>query len=236
MPSHGALTLFFRWRKKSVQKKASGTATPEAARPASHCGQALRYACAWLRASWPSAISGASRPSASLGGGLRPAVAPSGLSSSSVRFAHPPGKSPLLPIFERGSSQCRAQHIRTANIYVRARSCSLFSSFKKGKAFSLRCLSPLCFPADGAGQAQPMRVGMLRRKLGGFAASISRPLFQLTAGGGLIQPALLGMLRYGWDGFAVQKTGFLFSSAVGAILAQPAQLGIILCSLDIFVT
>ena len=25
---HGALTLFFRWRKKSVQKKASGTATP----------------------------------------------------------------------------------------------------------------------------------------------------------------------------------------------------------------
>ena len=45
---YGALTLFFRWRKKSVQKKASGTATPE--------------------------------------------------------------KSPLLPIFERGSSQCRAQH------------------------------------------------------------------------------------------------------------------------------
>ena len=33
LPSHGALTLFFRWRKKSVQKKASGTATL-AARPA----------------------------------------------------------------------------------------------------------------------------------------------------------------------------------------------------------
>ena len=31
---YGAFTLFFRWRKKSVQKKASGTATPEAARPA----------------------------------------------------------------------------------------------------------------------------------------------------------------------------------------------------------
>ena len=28
MPSQGTLTLFFRWRKKSVQKKASGTATP----------------------------------------------------------------------------------------------------------------------------------------------------------------------------------------------------------------
>ena len=39
LPSQGALTLFFRWRKKSVQKKASGTATPEAARPASRYSQ-----------------------------------------------------------------------------------------------------------------------------------------------------------------------------------------------------
>ena len=105
---YGALTLFFRWRKKSVQKKASGTATP--------------------------------------------------------------GKSPLLPIFERGSSQCRAQHSWTANIYVRARSCSLFSSFKKGKAFSLRCLSPLCSPAVGGGQAYPFRVGTLRYDLDIFAS------------------------------------------------------------------
>ena len=89
---YGALTLFFRWRKKSVQKKASGTATP--------------------------------------------------------------GKSPLLPIFERGSSQCRAQHSWIAITSYRARSCSLFSSFKKGKAFSLRCLSPLCSPAVGGGQTQ----------------------------------------------------------------------------------
>ena len=29
LPPHGALTLFFRWRKKSVQKKASGTALRE---------------------------------------------------------------------------------------------------------------------------------------------------------------------------------------------------------------
>ena len=120
MPSQGALTLFFRWRKKSVQKKASGTATL-AARPATHCGQALRYACAWLRASWPSAISGASRPSASLGGGLRPAVAPSGLSSSSVRFAHPPGKSPLLPILTAGLAMSRAAELAS----LRMLSCAL---------------------------------------------------------------------------------------------------------------
>ena len=105
---YGALTLFFRWRKKSVQKKASGTATP--------------------------------------------------------------GKSPLLPIFERGSSQCRAQHSWTANMNVRARSCSLFSSFKKGKAFSLRCLSPLCSPAVGGGQAYPLRGEMLRYDLDIFAS------------------------------------------------------------------
>ena len=47
--------------------------TLDAACPAAHGGQALRYACAWLRASWLSAISGASRPSASLGRGLRSA-------------------------------------------------------------------------------------------------------------------------------------------------------------------
>ena len=114
---------------------------------------------------------------------------PQGLSSTSVRFAHPPGKSPLLPIFERGSSQCRAQTSWQANSCYRARSCSLFSSFKKGKAFSLRCLSPLCSPAVGAGQTQPMRVGMLRRRLDGFAVSINRPVSQLTAGGRLTQPA-----------------------------------------------
>ena len=94
-----------------------------------------------------------------------------------------------MPIFERGSSQCRAQHCWRDNTYVRARSCSLLSSFKKGKAFSLRCLSPLCFPAVGVGQAQPMRVGMLRRRLDGFAVSINRPVSQLTAGGRLTQPA-----------------------------------------------
>ena len=66
---------YFLSKRKKVQKKASGTAIPEAAHVAMHCGQALRYACAWLRASWPSAISGASRPSASLGGGLRSAGA-----------------------------------------------------------------------------------------------------------------------------------------------------------------
>ena len=156
---YGALTLFFRWRKKSVQKKASGTATPEAARPASHCGQALRYACAWLRASWPSAISGASRPSASLGGGLRSAVAPSGLSSTSVRFAHPSGKKPFIAHFGGGARYVARIIVgQIPPAIVRARS-SPFSAVKMSGPFSLRCLSPLCSPAVSVGQAYPLRGG-----------------------------------------------------------------------------
>mgnify|MGYP004566899737 CR=1 FL=1 len=79
------------------------------------------------------------------------------------------GKSPLLPIFERGSSQCRAQTSWIAITCYRARSCSLLSSFKKGKAFSLRCLSPLCSPAVGARHTQIAVLGMLRRSLDIFA-------------------------------------------------------------------
>ena len=73
-----------------MQKKASGTATPEAARPASRRG-------------------------------LRPAVAPSGLSSSSVRFAHPPGKRLLLPILTAGLAMSRASELAR----LRLQSCAL---------------------------------------------------------------------------------------------------------------
>ena len=112
---------YFLSLRKKVPKKASGTAIPEAAHVAMHCGQALRCAWAWLRASWLSAISGASRPSASLGRGLRPAVAPSGLSSGTgcpvshsslpvaLLVSHPPcgslwaaPKAPLGPRFPSG--------------------------------------------------------------------------------------------------------------------------------------
>ena len=89
---------YFLSKRKKVPKKASGTATTKTAHVASHCGQALRYACAWLRASWPSAISGASRPSASLGGGLRPAVALRAvLVLGSLRS--PAGKKPFIAHF-----------------------------------------------------------------------------------------------------------------------------------------
>ena len=55
---------FFLSKRKKVPKKARGTATPEAAHVAMHTAT-KPCAWAWLRASWLSAISGASRPSAS---------------------------------------------------------------------------------------------------------------------------------------------------------------------------
>ena len=161
MPSHGALTLFFRWRKKSVQKKASGTATPEAARPAARYSQISAFralpcpalvfaqACQSLTAygscaHWARAPS---RPKLRPAGALRAVLCLGSLCS-------PAGKKPFIAFFERRSSQCRAQTSWRDNSCYLARSCSLFSSFKKGKAFSLRCLSPLVSPAVGVGQTQ----------------------------------------------------------------------------------
>ena len=60
---------------------------------------------------------------------------PQGLSSTSVRFAHPPGKSPLLPIFERGSSQCRAQWSWTAFTCSWSALVLTLFLFQKGQGF-----------------------------------------------------------------------------------------------------
>ena len=126
---YGAFTLFFRWRKKSVQKKASGTATTEAARPAVRNSQISAFralpcpalvfaqACQSLTA-FGSCAHWAHAPSRPK---LRSAVAPSGLSSSTgcpvshsslpvaLLASHPPcgslwaaPKAPLGPRFPSG--------------------------------------------------------------------------------------------------------------------------------------
>ena len=174
MQPYGALTLFFRWRKKSVQKKASGTATPEAARPASRRG-------------------------------LRPAVAPSGLSSSSVRFAHPPGKRLLMPILTAGLAMSRAAELARLRLQSCALGARLFPPSKWAGLFSLRCLSPLCSGAVGGGHASPLQVGKFQCGWGDFAARMNGLLFfspQWTVGK---RPLRGRMLRCGWSIFATQK-------------------------------
>ena len=103
LPSHGALTLFFRWRKKSVQKKASGTATTKTAHVAARRG-------------------------------LRPAVAPSGLSSAAARCAHPPEKGSYCPFCRRGS-QCRAQWSWTVFTFSWSALVLAFFRRQNGRAF-----------------------------------------------------------------------------------------------------
>ena len=68
-----------------------------------------------------------------------------------------PGKRLLLPILTAGLATSRAS--KRASYLQRscALLCSPFSAVKMGGPFSLRCLSPLCSPAVGGGQAYPLR-------------------------------------------------------------------------------
>ena len=95
------------------------------------------------------------------------------------------GKKPFITHFDGGARNVARNGVGQLSPALGARSCSPFSAVKMGGPFSLRCLSPLCSPAVGTRQTQPMRVGMLRRRLDGFAVSINRPVSQLTVGGGL---------------------------------------------------
>ena len=72
------------------------------------------------------------------------------------------GKKPFIAHFDGGARYVARSRVgQLTHAIVRARS-SPFSAVKMGGPFSLRCLSPLCSPAVGVGQAYPLRVGMLR--------------------------------------------------------------------------
>ena len=85
------------------------------------------------------------------------------------------------------------------------RSCSPFSAVKMGGPFSLRCLSPLCSPAGGAGQTQIAALGMLRCGWTGFAAQKNGLDFFFAAGTIHTQITSLGMRRYKLNIFVTQK-------------------------------
>ena len=120
-------STFFR-RERKYQRKHAARRLQRRPAPLRVAGFGLREPNGWM----PRIYSGHPIPA------LRPeqsdhvpwADCPQGLSSTSARCAHPPGKSPLLPVFERGSSQCRAQTSWRANSSYRARSCSPFPPSK----------------------------------------------------------------------------------------------------------
>ena len=161
-----------------MQKKASGTATPEAARPASRNSQISAFralpcpalvfaqACQSLTA-FGSCAHWAHAPSRPK---LRPAVAPSGLSSSSVRFAHPPGKSPLLPILTAGLAMSRAAELASLRLQSCALGARLFPPSKWAGLFPSAAYRRSAPPQSAVGRLTLCGLGCLPR-FGGFEAS-----------------------------------------------------------------
>ena len=127
--------------------------------------------------------------------GLRSAVAPSGLSSTLVRFAHPSGKKAPIAHFDGGARNVARNGVGQLTHTGGARSCSPFSAVKMGGPFSLRCLSPLCsavtwvgmerspcgLGCDGA--AWPIQQGRRPAGLGNRVGWWREPRGQLPSGG-----------------------------------------------------
>ena len=84
------------------------------------------------------------------------------------------GKKPFTAHFDGGARNVARNGVGQRSPTSGARSCSPFSAVKMGGPFSLRCLSPLCSPAGGAGQTQIAALGMLRCGWAGFAAQKNR--------------------------------------------------------------
>ena len=80
------------------------------------------------------------------------------------------GKKPFTAHFAGGARYVARTLIGKISLAIVRAPNSPFSAVKMGGPFSLRCLSPLCSPAVGAGQTQMAVFGMLRRGLDGFAA------------------------------------------------------------------
>ena len=67
-----------------------------------------------------------------------------------------------------------------------------------GGPFSLRCLSPLCSAAVGAGRTQMAVLGMLRCGLDGFAAQKNRLVFLTRLAMHILGPCQLGCFDVDW--------------------------------------
>ena len=86
-------------------------------------------------------------------------------------------KALYCPFLKEGVRNVARNGVGQLSPALGARSCSLFSSFKKGKAFSLRCLSPLCSPAVDARHTQIAVLGMFQCSLDDGAAQKNRIVF-----------------------------------------------------------
>ena len=92
------------------------------------------------------------------------------------------GKKALIAHFDGGARYVARTLIGKISLAIVRAPNSPFSAVKMGGPFSLRCLSPLCSPAVGAGQTQMAVLGMLRCGLDGFASQGNKLDFYSAVG------------------------------------------------------
>ena len=103
------------------------------------------------------------------------------------------GKKPFIAHFDGGARYvARSMVGQISYAIVRARS-SPFSAAKMGGPFSLRCLSPLCSPAVGVGQAYPLRGGILRYGPTALRRKSTRASVPSRLATGRLTPCRLGL-------------------------------------------
>ena len=102
-----------------------------------------------------------------VGFGLRE---PFGLSSTSARCAHPPGKRLLLPILTAGLAMSRAMKLASLPIRAERARARLFPPTKWAGLFPSAAYRRSAPPQVALGRLKGKPVGMLRRDLAGFAA------------------------------------------------------------------
>ena len=170
LPSRGG--QYFLSTRKKVPKKASGTATTEAARPAARNSQISAFralpcpalvfaqACQSLTA-FGSCAHWAHAPSRPK---LRSAVAPSGLSSTLVRFAHPSGKKASIAHFGGWVAMSRAMKLGSFHLLLERAHARLFLPSKWAGLFP--------FAAYRRSVSPQVTLGKLKRRcLGCFGAT-----------------------------------------------------------------
>ena len=108
------------------------------------------------------------------------------------------GKKALIAHFAGGARYVARTLIGKISLAIVRAPNSPFSAVKMGGPFSLRCLSPLCSPAVGAGQTQMMVLGMLRCGEDGFAARKDRLNFLLRLAASILKQRWLGYFDTAW--------------------------------------
>ena len=143
---------------------------------------------------------------------------PQGLSSTSVRCAHPPGKRLLLPILTAGLAMSRAMKLDSYHLRLERARARLFPPSKWAGLF----------PSAAYRRSAPPQLALSRLKrrcLGCFdAAGLASQhrktkLFSFSAGDVPTKTMLIGMLRYSLDISATQKASVNIESRLPLLRA-----------------